>query len=524
MKHSTSKYRFKPACTLGLFLASICLLPPWAAGATSFQPNDEVKLTRDVTLLFSDKPFRKGTSGETFKVLAYKSDLKKVFLATKDASGKPIAVSVSEDTLALIPEDKAVVQTSVLSAVTGHQLDAAKSILNQALRTNPDDVDLHTMSYALDEVIKSAQQLNQCLEAQKPVEADIRRRRRNADVTDHTNPLDPSDHSGQQRAQQIRAEANEIEVKASQSLRTARTNFDAAISAFQTATAGSRSPTPPGYSTKVSPREGGPHRSPQPVLPTLEKISEHFWDPPAATPQKREQAVNEQADDSLYRAERSKEFPELDVADSELRKVYNRLLSETEINHSALYGNPRRPLILAQCAQEELESRKRYDAMKEPSDPDFSPNKYAPGGSFDYGSELIKLDRRAGTPTDIIIVRKLQPEKFPDITTAGGELYQFEFGGATAGMPGGLLVATWTTYTSAGSAHVDLLREKTVEVEDGNGFTKKIPVYRQGKREDEDKLFDAIKASEQLNKQLYPVAEEPDLRSTEKVVPGLPRR
>ena len=246
MKSSTSKSRFIPAYTLRLFLASICLLPLWAASATSFQPNDEVKLTRDVPLLFSDKPFRQGSSGETFKVLACKSELKKVYLAAKDSSGKPIAVSVSEDALALVPADKAVVQTSVLSSVASHQLDAAKSILNQALRTNPDDVDLHTMSYALDEVIKSAQQLNQCLDAQKSVEVDLKRRRRNADVTDHTNALDPSDHSGQQRAQTIRAEATELEVHASQTLRIAQTNYDATLAALKamTVSASSQPPSP----------------------------------------------------------------------------------------------------------------------------------------------------------------------------------------------------------------------------------------------------------------------------------------
>ena len=119
------------------------------AFSADFQPNDEVKLTRDTPLLFLDKPTRQGMAGETFQVLAYQPEQKKVFLAAKDPAGKQIAVSVAEDLVSLVPGDKAKVQADVLAAVSHQKYAVAKNLLDQALRTSPDDVDLHSLGHRL---------------------------------------------------------------------------------------------------------------------------------------------------------------------------------------------------------------------------------------------------------------------------------------------------------------------------------------------------------------------------------------
>ena len=211
--------------------------------AVQFQPNDEVHLMRDTPLLFLDKPLRQGVAGETFKVLAYQPAQKQVFLAAKDPTGKEIAVSVAEESVSLVPSDKAKVQANVLAAASNQQFTVAKNLLDQALRASPDDVDLHSMSIALEAVNRSAQQLSQASAGQQTVEADLKRRRQNAVVTDRSNPLDPSDHSGRQRAAQMRAEANRIEAQSKQVLQTAQSDYEAVLSALR-ATAQEQTPGP----------------------------------------------------------------------------------------------------------------------------------------------------------------------------------------------------------------------------------------------------------------------------------------
>ena len=219
-------------CPLLLVLLGVFAYSALAFSA-DFQPNDQVSLKKDGPLLFLDKPLRQGMVGETFKVLAYQPAQKKVFLATKDPAGKEIAVSVTEDSVGLVPADKTKVQADVLAAVSRQQYTSAKALLDQALRASPDDADLRSTSTALETLVKSAAQLNQVTISQRTVADDLQRRRRNADVTDHPNLLDAQDQSGRQRAAEIRTEANKLEVKSTELVRTAQANYDAASSALK---------------------------------------------------------------------------------------------------------------------------------------------------------------------------------------------------------------------------------------------------------------------------------------------------
>ena len=497
MNHTISDRFSRRAPQCGFLLVIVYLLITSVTSAVQFQPNDEVRLTRDAPLLFLDKPLRQGTTGETFKVLAYQPEKKKVFLAVKDPAGKEIAVSVAEESVSLVPADKAKVQADLLAAVSHQQYAVARNLLDQALRASPEDTGLRSTSIALDAVIRTKQLLSESVAVEKTVDSDLKRRRWNAKVTDRQNLLDPSDSSGAQRARQIRSEADKLEAQSEGTVRSAQANYDAAMAALQTI-AGQMSPTStPVVATTVVTQLPGrypPHGS---EAFSSGKLKDH----PNLSPREAKLPENEM---SGPQAEARKQYPDLSNPESPLTKAFARLYSETRKNGSALYGDPRWPLVLALCAQNELESKKRYEAIKEPGDPEFTPNKYSPDGNFSFGSELQKLSKRSGEPTDIVIVRKLRPDKFPSISVGDGELYQFEFYGALSVLPAALLVSTSTTFTSAGVAHVNLLPVATLEVEDANGFSKEVRVYRQGSSEDNDKDFYAIKAAELIQHQLYP--------------------
>ena len=68
-----------------------------AEEAAPLKPGMEVQLLRNEDLLFQNESFRLGKKGESFKVLAYRPEQKRIFVSAKDAGGKEIALSIPED-------------------------------------------------------------------------------------------------------------------------------------------------------------------------------------------------------------------------------------------------------------------------------------------------------------------------------------------------------------------------------------------------------------------------------------------
>ena len=64
-----------------------------------FVKGDKVELLKDASLYFKDTVFRVGKSGEQFTVLAVQPGTHRVYLSTKDAFGKEIAVSTLDSEL-----------------------------------------------------------------------------------------------------------------------------------------------------------------------------------------------------------------------------------------------------------------------------------------------------------------------------------------------------------------------------------------------------------------------------------------
>ncbi len=232
MTHPTETFVSRRAAVCGFLLAILSMLYLANTFAASFEANETVKLNRDATLLFQGKSFRQGSAGESFQVLACQTEQKTVFLATTDPGGKSIAVSVGQDALDLVPRDSAKVRDDTMAAVKAQQFPLAAKIISQALRAKPNDPDLQSARLAIDSAASAAAKLGQAQAAHQATAADVQRRRHNADMTDHVNPLDPNDYSGRERAQQIRAETTRIALEADQALSLAQQNSEAALTAL----------------------------------------------------------------------------------------------------------------------------------------------------------------------------------------------------------------------------------------------------------------------------------------------------
>jgi hypothetical protein len=69
----------------------------------AFSKDDLVTLTRDEPLYFNNTVHRNGRNGEVFTVYSHNLTTHKVFVLTKDSTGKTIALSVKDDALAIQP-------------------------------------------------------------------------------------------------------------------------------------------------------------------------------------------------------------------------------------------------------------------------------------------------------------------------------------------------------------------------------------------------------------------------------------
>ncbi len=100
-----------------LFLASPAKAEDLPSDLAALKRGDKVKLTRPAVLYFRDQVFKAGNEGDTYVVLAYRPEDKKVFVSARGTDGKEIAVSVANDCVSLAsgtsPENAATPSTAV---------------------------------------------------------------------------------------------------------------------------------------------------------------------------------------------------------------------------------------------------------------------------------------------------------------------------------------------------------------------------------------------------------------------------
>jgi hypothetical protein len=82
----------------------LCVWLPQILFAVEFHKADEVALTKEAPLYFENNFLRNGNADERFTVLQTRASEHKVFVSSKDAAGKAIALSVSDDALVLVSE------------------------------------------------------------------------------------------------------------------------------------------------------------------------------------------------------------------------------------------------------------------------------------------------------------------------------------------------------------------------------------------------------------------------------------
>jgi hypothetical protein len=209
-----------------LVLTTLLTLPVFAA---QFQQGDEIKPTRDESLYFRDHVFRQAKAGETFSVLAHSPDTKKVFVRGTDTDGKQIALAIAEDAIAALPMDVAEVQAEAVAAAKSGRFSDGLHRLEHALRANPTDPSLQTAFKGISQLQVAATTLERAKAVKESVLPEIARKRKNATTANRSNPLDRNDRSGQTRAAQMRADADQTEAIHRASVEHAQKEYDSAL-------------------------------------------------------------------------------------------------------------------------------------------------------------------------------------------------------------------------------------------------------------------------------------------------------
>jgi hypothetical protein len=77
----------------------------------------EIKTKHAALMFFRSEKYRDAAEGEIFNVLAYRPELKKVFVLAKGEDGKDIALAIDADAVELVPADTAAALAKARAAV-----------------------------------------------------------------------------------------------------------------------------------------------------------------------------------------------------------------------------------------------------------------------------------------------------------------------------------------------------------------------------------------------------------------------
>jgi hypothetical protein len=103
-------------------LSIVALLVSADAIAAGFAEGDQVKLRRAAPMLFQSVKFRDGVEGETFKVIVYRAEQKKVFVLAKGKDGKDIALAIEAEAVELVPVELAAALAKAQAAVDAEKM------------------------------------------------------------------------------------------------------------------------------------------------------------------------------------------------------------------------------------------------------------------------------------------------------------------------------------------------------------------------------------------------------------------
>lgn len=212
-----------------VLLAMLLVLP---AFASQFQQGDEIKLTREEALYFRERVFRTGQKDETFTVLAYRPDQKKIFVKAEDANGKEIALSVAEEAVALIPADTAELQQRAIEAATAGKFDEASQLIARVIKSNPENLDLVTTQKSITALAESQAARARARQAAATASAEAARRKKNADIIPVSRDKVTGKDNNAARRNAERAEAAKMEASAQETVQNAEAAYKSALAAL----------------------------------------------------------------------------------------------------------------------------------------------------------------------------------------------------------------------------------------------------------------------------------------------------
>ena len=263
--NSKSSHPIIKLYTLLIAVAALIALRSIAHGA-QIQQGDQIKLTREEPLLFHDQVFRAGKEGESFSVLAYHPEQKKVFVLAKDKDGKDVALSVAEDAITVVTKASNKLDEQALAAAKSGKLDEAKPLIAQAIKSNPTDGGLQAHNTAIAALATAKNSLDRAKAEHPKNMAAAAAKRKNAAVVDRPNPLNPNDDSNQNRAEKMRDDANKVEAAAKQAVVEAEKAHLDAIAALEGGTSASATPAGKGNAPAPAKWEDDPAIIPTDII------------------------------------------------------------------------------------------------------------------------------------------------------------------------------------------------------------------------------------------------------------------
>ena len=211
-------------------LSLVAMLVCACSNAASFVEDDQIIVRRAAPMFFRSEKYRDGNEGETFQVLAFRPELKKVFVLAKGKDGKDIALAIDSDAVELVPADPTAALAKAQAAVNAKYFTQAVAVIERALRSNPGEASLNTALQTIKDAAVAWRAIDESKANAARMVAEVNRLRRNAAVTDRPNPLNPQDTSNRDRAAQMRKQADDLESKSLTASSDAEAKFAAAVS------------------------------------------------------------------------------------------------------------------------------------------------------------------------------------------------------------------------------------------------------------------------------------------------------
>lgn len=211
-------------CILGSRIHLVCLgVSLLICSISSYGETVEAKTALKFPILLNGKIAGYSTvvSGSKLEVLAREGEK----LQVRCRAYEPIWINSSDiiDNKTTTPLEVAQINDSnsfdpqkAIGAMAPENTDALVKILNG--KKYPDKESQRLFEQSISSFVKSKADISIARKKKPQIDKEVVRLRWNADVTGRPNPLNPSDRSGQERAQRIRTEADSLEIKGSQEI------------------------------------------------------------------------------------------------------------------------------------------------------------------------------------------------------------------------------------------------------------------------------------------------------------------